>query len=84
MRSGGKRKEDTGVKDPRSATSAWDITKVHARKIRTRTSGRTTMARTSEKRQRIIRAVIAANPDISPERIAKIVALTLRLNREKK
>lgn len=42
------------------------------------------MARTSEKRQRIIRAVIAANPDISPERIAKIVALTLRLNREKK
>lgn len=42
------------------------------------------MARTSEKRQRIIRAVVAANPDIDPARIAKIVTLTLRLEREKK
>lgn len=36
---------------------------------------------TSDKRQRIIRAVIAANPDIDPGRIAKIVALTIRLER---
>lgn len=42
------------------------------------------MTRISDKRQRIIRAVIAANPDIAPDRIAKIVALTLRLQREKK
>jgi hypothetical protein len=42
------------------------------------------VANVSMKRQRIIRAVIAANPDIAPDRIAKIVALTLRLNREKK
>lgn len=40
--------------------------------------------KTSDKRQRIIRAVIAANPDIDPMRIAKIVTLTLRLYREKK
>lgn len=33
------------------------------------------------KRQRIVRAVIAANPDIDPGRIAKIVALTIRLER---
>lgn len=39
------------------------------------------MARQSEKRQRIIRAVIAANPDLDPGRLAKIVALVLRLNR---
>lgn len=42
------------------------------------------MARISEKRQRIIRAVIAANPDIPPDRIAKIVTLTLRLDRGNK
>lgn len=36
---------------------------------------------TTDKRQRIIRAVIAANPDIDPSRIAKIVALTIRLER---
>lgn len=38
-------------------------------------------AKTLEKRQRIIRAVIAANPDIDPARLAKIVALTLQLQR---
>lgn len=42
------------------------------------------MAKADEKRQRIIRAVIAANPDIDPARIAKIVTLTLRLNRERR
>jgi len=29
----------------------------------------------SERKQQIIRAAIAANPDIAPERIAKIVTL---------
>ena len=42
------------------------------------------MAKTTEKRQRIIRAVIAANPDIDPGRIAKIVNLAIRLDRERK
>lgn len=31
------------------------------------------------RRQKIIRAVIAANPDIDPHRLARIVELTLRL-----
>lgn len=39
------------------------------------------MAKSTEKRQKIIRAVIAANPDIDPQRIAKIVNLTIRLER---
>lgn len=38
----------------------------------------------TQKRQRIIRAVIAANPNILPDRIAKIVELTLRLDRQTK
>lgn len=42
------------------------------------------MAKTSEKRQRIIRTVIAANPDIDPQRIAKIVNLAIRLEKERK
>lgn len=41
------------------------------------------MAHVNEKRQRIIRAVIVANPDIDPARIAKIVELTLRLDRQR-
>lgn len=40
-------------------------------------------AASEARKQDIIRAVIAANPDLSPTRLAKIVELVLRLDRNR-